>query len=77
MTAQIYKKMGRQLQVADRSVIGSPVDFYVYAAGQWSGWIKGAPRIYERLSSAFHARNRQAFDALVDQLMEDHPCGTR
>ena len=79
MTARVYSQINGSLKVGNRSVIGTPVDFYVFVAGNLHGkgsdWIKGAPHLYQRLVSAFHARNRAAFDALVDQLMKENPSG--
>lgn len=75
MTTRIYSQVNGSLKVEDRSVIGTPVDFYVFVANKASGWIKGAPHLHQRLVSAFHARNRAAFDALVDQLMKENPSG--
>lgn len=76
MTAQLYQKCGNALRVEDRSVVGTPVDFYVFIAGEFSGWIKGAPQLHRRLTQAFHARHREVFDSLVDQLMQEHPDGS-
>ncbi len=77
MTAQLYQKCGNALRVEDRSVVGTPVDFYVFIAGEFSDWIKGAPQLHQRLTQAFHSRNRAGFDQLVDQLMQENPHGTR
>jgi hypothetical protein len=75
MSTQVYSQCNGTLKVQERSVVGTPVDFYVFAAGKFSDWIKGAPQLHQRLTRAFHARNREAFDALVDQLMQEHPHG--
>lgn len=75
MTSQIYEKCGDTLRVQQRSVVGSPIDFYVVVADKFSGWIMGAPHLHQRLVSAFHSRNRGAFDALVDQLINEAPNG--
>lgn len=90
MTARTYSQVNGTLRVedrsvvngitrvVDRSVVGAPVDFYVAVAEKCavkaSAWIRGAPHLHQRLTSAFHARNRAAFDALVDQLMKENPC---
>lgn len=76
MSAQLYQKCGDTLRVQGRSVVGTPVDFYVSIAGQFSGWIRGAPQLYHRLAGAFHARNRVGFDDLADQLMKEYPNGS-
>lgn len=76
MTAQLYQKCGNTLHVEGRSVVGTPVDFYVLVVGKSSSWICGAPQLYQRLAQAFHSRNRASFDQLVDQLMREHPDGS-
>lgn len=71
-TAPLYTKVGHSLRVGERSVIGTPIDFYVAIKDAASGWIKGAPHLYQRLERAFQARHRDVFDTLADQLMAEH-----
>ena len=75
MITQEYSRVNGSLKVCERAVHGTPVDFYVCAADKSSDWVKGAPGVYERLERAFQSRNKEGFDALVDELIESHPYG--
>lgn len=76
MIAQKYSRVNGSLKVCERAVHGTPTDFYVCAAGKSSDWVKGTPGVYERLERVFQSRNKEGFDALVDELIESHPYGS-
>lgn len=76
MITQKYSRVSGSLKVCERAVHGTPIDFYVCTADKSSDWVKGAPGLYERLERAFQSRNKEGFDALVDELIESHPYGS-
>ena len=80
MTNKIFHKDSLSIYVTvqgkspTHSVVGTPLDFYVYlfdkGANSWSEWIKGDPRLYRDLSELHRKHDLEGFVSAVEELWQ-------
>ena len=80
MTKKIFHKDNSAMYVTIKgqypthSVVGTPLDFYVYlsdkGAKSWSEWIKGEPRLYRSLSELHRKHDLEGFVSAVENLWQ-------
>lgn len=78
MTKKIFHKDNTSMSVTTEgqypthSVVGTPLDFYVYlsnkGANSWSEWIKGDARLYRNLSEMHRKHDLEGFVSAVEEL---------
>ena len=82
MTKKIFHKDNSAMSVTTKgqypthSVVGTPLDFYVYlsdkGANSWSEWIKDDARLYCNLSEMHRKHDLEGFVRVVEELWMKH-----
>lgn len=81
MTKKVFQSEERSFNVivkgkyATHSVVGTPVEFYVYVKENWepwSKWIKGNSKLYYKLKKIHEGRNLDEFVSLVEETWKIH-----
>ena len=69
-----FTEGGRTLWLPSHAVVGQRVDFYAFTRAEGtSAWIKGQPERFDALKRLHVSQQKEAFIALVEKIMLEHP----